>query len=137
MPNPSGVSNSNSPTRRTIAINGSAGAYVLISASIFAGYAEIQEVPPGSEAAGGAYTGGVFTGQGVNIQRADENYVNTYGMAPGAIWQIGDAIRKNHCEGVPAMTMADGSARPATPWIKVKSATVTATQVECREWRQQ
>lgn len=132
MPNTVGVSNINNPKRRVIAINGSGGAAVLISASIFAGYAEIQECPPG----GGSFTGANGNPQGLNIQRADENYVNTYGLNPGSIWAIGDAIQKNRSEGVSSMVMADGSTRPATPWVKVISATVTATNVQVTEWRQ-
>lgn len=132
MPNTAGVTNISNPKRRVIAINGSAGAYVLVSASIFAGYAEIAECPPG----GGAFTGANGNPQGLNIQRADENYVNTYGLNPGAIWAIGDAIRKDRSEGVPSFGMADSSTRPATPWVKVISATVNATQIQVTEWRQ-
>jgi len=131
MPNTAGVTNINNPKRRVIVINGSAGAAVLIAASIFAGYAEIAECPPG----GGTFTGANGNPQGLNIQRADENYANTYGLNPGAIWAIGDAIRKNRNEGVPSFVMADGVTRPATPWVKVISATVNATQIQVTEWR--
>lgn len=131
------MANLTNPKRRTIAVNGSAGALVLISASIFTGYVEIQECPPGSEqAGGGTYTGGAFTGQGLNYQRADENYANTYPLIPGQILQFGDAIRKNEGIGTPSWTYPDGSVRAATPLIKVISASVTASQVEVREWRQ-
>lgn len=131
------MSNLNTPQRRTIAINAAGGAVVLVSASIFCGYAEIQECPPGSEAAGGVYTGGNFNPQGLNIQRADENFANTYGLAPGAIWPIGDAINKSKTEGIPGFTYPDQSVRPPTPWVKVISATAVATQIEVREWRAQ
>ena len=66
--NTAGSTNLGGPVRRLIAINGSTGAYVLISASIFAGYAEVVETP--SE----PYAGGAFVGQGLNYQRSDENY---------------------------------------------------------------
>jgi hypothetical protein len=123
----------NTPQRRVIAVPANTGSPVLISASIFCGYAEITECAPN----GGTYEGGAFTGQGLNVQRADENYVNTYGLPPGVVWPIGDAIRKNHSEGVPATPDPNGTTRAATPWIKVISATSTATQVLVTEWRQQ
>lgn len=137
--NTAGVVNIGTPQRRTVAVAAAGGVPVLISASIFCGYAEIQECPLGSEVSATKYDGtaATFAAQGLNVTRADENYVNTYGLPPGSIWQIGDAIRKSRCEGVPARTDADGSVRPATPWIKVVSATATTTQVEVREWRQQ
>lgn len=130
MPNTAGVTNIASPKRREIAVNGSGGAQVLISASMFTGYIEIQEQ------AAEPYTGGAVIGQGLNYQRADEDYANTYPLTPGAILQIGDAIRKNQSVGVPSFTYPDGQVRPATPLIKVISATATATSVEVREWRQ-
>ena len=130
MPNTAGVTNRNNPVRREIAVNGSAGQQVTISASIRTGYVEIQEIPAVP------YTGAAFTPQGLNYQRADENYVTTYPLTPGTILQIGDAIRKNRCEGVPSFTYPDGVVRPATPFIKVLSATATPTTVEVREWFQ-
>lgn len=128
--NTAGAVNRTDPVRREIAVNGSAGAYVLISASIFCGYVEIQEQ------AAEPYAGGAFTGQGCNYQLASENYANTYPLPPGAILQFGDAIQKNKGQGVPAMTLPNGEARPATPFCKILSGTVTATNVEVREWRQ-
>jgi hypothetical protein len=126
-PNTAGVTNLVDPQTRLIAINGSGGAKVLISASVMAGYVEIQEWPltPSSQL------------QGLSIQRSDENYANTYPLPPGSIWSIGDSVRKNRCEGVPSFTYPDNVVRPATPWIEVISATATATQVMVREWRQQ
>ena len=126
-PNTAGVANLVDPQTRLIAINGDAGAEVLISCSVATGYVEIQEVPltPSSAL------------QGLSIQRADENYVNTYPLPPGSIWSIGDSIRKNRCEGMPSFTYPDGVVRPATPWVTVISATATNTQVQVREWRQQ
>lgn len=134
MPNTAGVTNFADPKERIIAVNGSGGAEVLISASIFTGYVEIQEVPPGSEDSG-TYTGG-FAPQGLNYQRADENYANTYPLTPGDTIILGDSIQKNRSIGVPSMGQADGNTRPATPFVKVISATVTATSVRVREWRQ-
>jgi hypothetical protein len=129
------MANLTNPKRRTIAVNASGGALVLISASTFTGYVEIQESAPGSET-GGTYAGGAFVGQGLTYQRADEAYANTYPLTPGAILQFGDAIRKNESIGCPSWTYADGSVRPATPFIKVISATAVASNVEVREWRQ-
>lgn len=118
------------PKRTLIAVNGSAGAVVLVAGTMASGYVEITEcpVPP--------YTGGAFTGQGCNYQRADENYANTYPLLPGAILQFGDAIQKNKGIGMPAMTLPNGENRPGTPFIKIVSATVTATEICLTEWRQ-
>jgi hypothetical protein len=124
------MANEQSPKRTIIPVNGSAGAQVLVSATQSDGYVEITECP--SE----PYAGGAFVGQGLNYQRADENYATTYPLVPGAILQFGDAIRKNHSVGMIGFTYPDGSVRPATPFIKVISATVTATSVMLSEWRQ-
>jgi hypothetical protein len=128
--NTAGATNRSNPVKREIAVNASGGAEVLISASIATGYIEILEMPAEP------YGGGAFTGQGLNYQRADENYANTYPLPPGAILAIGDSIRKNRCEGMPGWTYPDGTVRPPTPLVKVISATATATNVEVREWRQ-
>lgn len=128
--NSSGAVNRSNPVRRIIAVQGSGGITVLISASVPTGYVEIVESPPSA-----GYTG-TFTGQGLNYQRADENYANTYPLTPGTTLQIGDSIRKNRSEGMPGFTYADGSVRPPTPFIKVISASVTATNVQVSEYRQ-
>jgi hypothetical protein len=128
MPNTAGVTNLADPQRRVIAVPASGSNPVLISASIFTGYAEIQECGPPA--------GGAFAPQGMLLTRADENYANNYEVQPGAVWPIGDTFQKNRSIGVPQMGMADGSTRPATPWVKLVSLTATATQVEVREWRQ-
>jgi hypothetical protein len=133
MLNTAGASNLGVPRRRTIAIQGSGGAYVLIPASINCRYAEIQEMPGDSES-GGSYTG-AFTAQGINYQQADENYANTYGLTPGTILQLGDRNPpRDRAIGMIGFTYPDGTVRPATPFIKAISSTVTATQVEVREW---
>jgi hypothetical protein len=124
------MANIGTPKRTIVAINASGGAQKVISASIFCGYAEVTECPPAT------YAGGAFTGQGLLYQRADENYANTYPLTPGQILQVGDAIRKEHSEGIPGFTYPDGSTRPATPWFKIISATATPTQVMVTEWRE-
>ena len=130
--NTAGISSKSSPIRRVIAINGSGGAYVLISASQGSfGYVELTECP-----AVATYAGGVFVGEGLTYQRADENYANTYDLPPGGILQIGDAIQKNQAVGISSMTMPDGQARPATPYWKVRSASANATNVQTSEYRQ-
>src|SRR5271169_2894754 len=129
--NTAGITNRVNPIRRLIAVNGSAGAYVLVSASQGSfGYVEITEAP--SE----PYTG-TFTAQGINYQRADENYANTYPLPPGGILQIGDAIKKDGHVGISSFTYPDGVVRPATPYVKVLSATATATAIQISEWRQE
>lgn len=124
--NTAGVANLTDPQVRLIAIQAAGGNAVLVSASIFCGYAEIQEWPLGGQAL-----------QGLVITRADENYANNYPLPPGSIWTIGDDKKKSRSEGVPSMGMADGSTRPATPWVKVISNTANATQIQVKEWRQQ
>jgi hypothetical protein len=128
--NTANVVNRSDPVRREIVVPATGGNPVLISASIFTGYIEITEVPAIP------YAGGAFTGQGCVYQRADENYVNTYPLPTGATLAIGDPILKNRSEGAPGWTFPDGSVRPATPFIKILSATGTATTVEVREWAQ-
>lgn len=129
--NTQNVTNKSNPVKRIIAINANNGAYVLISASIFAGYVEIQEAPNPA-----TYAGGAFAGQGLQYQRADENFANTYDLVPGAILQVGDAIRKNRSEGVPSFTYPNQQVRAATPYVQILSGTANATFVEVREWRQ-
>lgn len=117
------------PKKRTIAVNASNGAgYVLISSTIFAGYVEIQEMPPST------YTG-TFTAQGLTYTLPDDNYVTVYVLTPGTILQLGDQILHNRSIGTVKITFPDGSSRTTT-YLKVQSATTSATQVEVREWPQ-
>lgn len=120
------------PTIRVIAINAAGGALVTISASIFAGYVEIEECPPG----GGAFVGSNYAPQGLNYSLPDDNYTLVYGLDARVIKQFGDAIRKNRSIGIKSITYPDGSVRAATPYGKFVSAQ-NATQVEVREWPQQ
>lgn len=122
--------NASNPKRRVIAVNGSGGAFVTISASKFARYIEIAECP----ADGGAFTG-TFTAQGLNYQLPDDNFATTHPLAAGATFVLGqkeDPSQK--CFGQPGWTTPDNQTVPATVYMKVKSATVTATNVEVREW---
>lgn len=119
------------PIRRVIAINGSAGAKVLISASCFARYVEIQECPPN----GGTYNGANFAPQGLNYNRPNDNYVATYGLNPADIITLGDRqAPRDRAVGTVALPFPDGSTVAATPYVQAISATVTATQVEVREF---
>lgn len=118
------------PKKTVVPVNASNGAgYVLISATIFAGYVEIQEMPLGS-----TYSGS-FTAQGLTYKLPDDNYTAIYALTPGTILQLGDSINKNRSIGTVKLTFPDGSSR-TTPYLKVQSATTTATQVEVREFPQ-
>lgn len=119
------------PKVRVVAINGSAGAQVLIAASSFCRYVEIVECPPN----GGSFTGSNFAPQGLNYQRPDDAYTATFGLLPADTLTFGDKqFARDRAVGVPPMTDPAGTSNPGTPFIKVKSATVTATQVQINEW---
>jgi len=120
------------PKKRIIAVNASGGAPVPISASIPCAYVEIQECPP----SGGAYTGANFAAQGINYTLPDDNFTAIYGLAPAAIFNVGDATKKNRQIGMKQITFPDGSTSTATVYGKFTSATAAATQVEVREWPQ-
>ncbi len=120
------------PKVRVVAINGSAGAQVLIAASSFCRYVEITECPPNGLA---GFTGGNYAPQGLIYQRPDDGYVAAFGVVPGDVIAIGDKqFARDRTVGVPPMTDPAGTSNPGTPFIKVKSATVTATQVQVSEW---
>ena len=124
------VANKSNPKRTIVALNGSAGAFVTISASKFARYVEIAECP----ADGGAFTG-TFTAQGLNYELPDDNFATQHPLAAGAIFQLGQKeLPSEKAIGQPGWTTPDNQAVPATIYMKAKSATVTATQVEVREW---
>ena len=126
------------PRRRIVAINGSGGAYVLVQASGPCRYMEIQECPPG----GGTFTGSNFAPQGLNYQRGDENYANTYPANPGEILTLGDqSWHRERMIGLPAgMTdpagnpIASSTGQSEQSSLKIISATATATQVMVKEW---
>lgn len=119
------------PKVTVIAINGSGGAQVLIAATQFSRYVEITECPPN----GGSFTGANYAPQGLNYQRPDDGYVATEGLLPSDTLTFGDKqFARDRTVGVPPTTDPAGTSRPGTPFIKVKSATVTATQVQVSEW---
>lgn len=123
MPNPK-------PT--VVDINGSGGAFVLLSASPGSwGYVEVSECPPV------AYTGGDYAAQGLEYQLASENYATTYPAVPGEIVPIGDSFHKNEQVGLGGFRFPGGEVRTGTPYMKVRSATATATHVLVKEWRAQ
>lgn len=119
------------PKTTVIAIPASGGAAVKISASKFAKYVEIQECPP-SNFDNNAHP---FAAQGLLFQLPDDNFTQSYGLNPGAVWSIGDNTWRSKA-GVssPAMTDPAGNAIAATVYIQALSATATATQVRVQEW---
>src|ERR1017187_2205014 len=126
------------PRRSIVAINGSAGAQVLVQASGPCRYMEIQECAPG----GGSFNGTNFAPQGLNYQRGDEAYVNTYPALPGEIISLGNQNSpRDRVIGLPAGMLdpagnpiASSTGQSVQTSLKIISATVTATQVIVREW---
>lgn len=116
------------PKRTVVAINASGGALVLISASKFAKYVEITECPPTG-------TSDTYALQGLIITLPDDGYVTQYGLPPGFVWSVGDnSWRSKASVAAPAMTDPAGNAIAATPYVKLVSATGTATNVQITEW---
>jgi hypothetical protein len=115
------------PKRTLVAVNASGGALVLISASKFAKYVEIQECPPEDSV--------TYAPQGLIITLPDDGYVYEYPLLPGQIWSGGDdTYRAKLGFAIPAMTDPANNTIAATPYMKVISATGTATQVMVTEW---
>lgn len=115
------------PKRTLVTINANNGALVLISASKFTKYVEIQECPPENSVA--------LAAQGVIYTLPDDGYVYTYPLLPGQIWSGGDTTYRGKLGfAVPAMTDPANQSIPATPYMKVISGTATATQVMVTEW---
>lgn len=123
------------PKRRVVAINGSAGAFVSISPTLpFCRKMEIVECPPGS----GTWDGTNFNPMGLNYQLADDNFLTTIAQLPGDTLRFGDDVAQGAGRGRPlgAVAYTDPSGQSVTTnvIVKLRSATVTATQVEVREW---
>jgi len=126
------------PKRTIYPVNGSGGDYVSIPLTVNgAKYVEIVECPP----TGGNFTGGNYAPQGINYELPDDSYTAVYGLNPGSTLSFGesDAISNpGHGPGLGFTQRPDvgnpGVNIPGTTYCKVRSATVTATQVECREY---
>lgn len=122
------------PKIRVIAIAASGGTAVTISASIFCRYMEITECPP-STFDNGAHP---YAPQGLVYTRADETpiaYTTKYGLIPGDTLAFGDKqFARDRAIGQPGWTDPAGTANPATPFVKLVSATATTTQVQVSEW---
>lgn len=126
------------PKRRVVAVNGSAGAFVSISPTLpFCRKMEITECPPGS----GTFTNASpndYQPQGLNYQLVDDNFVATIALVPADTLRFGDDVAQGtglgRALGGVAYTDASGTAVTTNVLVKLRSATVTATQVEVREW---
>lgn len=118
------------PKRTVIALNASGGAYVSIPCSRFARYVEISECPPD----GGSFTGGNYAPQGTNFTLPDDGFVHVNALLPGDVMPIGDRNFPRDRGGQPGWTDPTGAAVGATIYCKMKSATITATQVQVLEW---
>lgn len=127
------------PRRRVVAINASNGAAVIIAPTGPCRKMTITECPP----SGGSFTGSNYAPQGLNYQRADEAYANTYGVVPGDTIVLGSTdYPRDKALGVPfnatdpagnPIGSIAGSQSPQAA-LKVISATTTATQIEVDEW---
>lgn len=122
------------PKRTVIAINGSGGAFVLVTPTSMARYCEIVECAPN----GGTFNGANYLPQGLNYTNGDDGYVAEFGLLPGAILQIGDlSYRRDRAIGIPS-GMKDPAGQsisaPVNSSYKLRSATATATQILLSEW---
>lgn len=120
------------PKQRVIAINAAGGTVVLISSSKFARYVEIVECAPN----GATYNGTNFSPTGINYNLPDDGYVATYALLPAQTLPIGDnSWKRDKAVGVPTgMTDPAGNAIGPQGYVKMISATASATQVLVREW---
>jgi hypothetical protein len=119
------------PKRTVIAINGSGGAFVNIPATCFARYVEITECPP----TGGAFTGGNYAPQGINFTSPDDGFVAVDGLVAGDVLPLGSKDQpRDRAVGTPGWTDPAGAVIAPTIYAKMRSATVTGTQVEVREY---
>lgn len=127
------------PRRRVVAVNANNGAQVVIAPTGPCRKMTITECPP----SGGTYSGANYSPQGLNYQRADEGYVNTYGLVPGDSIILGSTdYPRDKALGVP-FNATDPAGNPIgsivgsqSPQgtVRLISATTTATQVEVDEW---
>lgn len=119
------------PKRTLIQVPATGGAVVLVSATKTARYVEIQEVPPSNF----DNNANPYAPQGLLYQLPDDNFTQSYGLVPGAVLLFGDLNwRSKPSIGQIKMTDPAGQAIAATPYVKVLSATATATQIELREF---
>ena len=120
------------PRRRVIAIP--ASGTVTISPVSGCRYWEIQECPP----SGGTWNGANYLPQGLNYVNGSDGYVAEFGLAPGAILQVGDlSYRRDRAVGIPSgMKDPAGQAisEPLNVTFKFSSATGVASYVEDREY---
>lgn len=125
---------------RFVAVNGSAGAVVEISATAWARRVEIVEQPLPS-----TYAGGAFTSQGCKYERPAVN--NVYSavftpngdLVPGETLSLSEPTLANSgfggLIGRTAQKDANNQTIAATSYLKIISASVTATTVRVREYR--
>lgn len=120
-----------SPIRRVVPINASNGAATIIKSTVSARYVEIVECPPTNY----DNNANPFSPQGLLYQLPADNYVAGYGLIPAAVWSLGDQNwARDRAVGSPTWTDPSGQSAGGTPYMQVKSATTTATQVEVREY---
>lgn len=110
-----------------IAVNGSAGAFIALSATQWSRQVIIMEDPVNAPA-------GVL--QGLQYQLQSENFLKTHSLAAGETLTLGNTIAiqggKGSIVGMPAQTIG-GQTISATVLAKVKSLTVTGTAVRVQE----
>lgn len=113
-------------------VNGSGGAVVTISATCSSRHVTIQEAPDPA-----TYDGTNFNAQGLIYQLPDDNFVKSYAVEPGQPIEIGNFIAEGNAAGplvgFAAQKMPGGEQVLAKKLIKLRSPSVTATQVKVTE----
>ena len=111
------------PARFEVSVNGSAGAYVNITAKIPCRYMIVQESAD-------------VTAQGLTYQtnEAGDNFATTHQASPGAQISLGNpqglyGNTKGALLGLPAQSDPAGNSIPATVLMKVRSVTATTSKV--------
>lgn len=107
------------------------GTALLVAATKFCRYAEIQECPPKTF----DNNANPYAPWGLTYQLPDDGYTATHGLVPGVVLSFGDRNwARDRGIGVAPMTDPAGNSIAGTPFAKITSATATVTQVELREW---
>jgi hypothetical protein len=108
-----------------------AAGQVLISATKSCKYVEIVEVPPATF----NNTTVPFAPQGLLYALPDDNYVHEYGLLPAQTWTGGDNTYRGKLGfAFQGATDPAGNTIPATPYMKIASASGVATQIQLTEW---
>lgn len=116
---------------KMVAVNGSGGAYVSITADWACRGLEVVEAPDPA-----TYDGTNFNAQGLTYQLPTDAFATTLAVEPGEPINRGNRIAEGNgfgpLLGGPAQNTPGGQVIAATVLLKVRSATATGTQVKVR-----